>query len=223
MKSDYLKKIVIVGGQAGSKVVFDIFSLQSYEIVGFMDNYVKENAWGEINPTLLGSFEDTKNEKLLSSSDIDYFVATGNNYLRSEIISSIIKKYGKKPLNAIHPSTIISKYVEIGFGNLICANAVINVGTKMGAGNIINTSAIIEHDNIVGDYCQISPNATLAGYVKVNDFAFVASGATIIPKITINSHSFIAAGAVVIDDVEENVLVGGCPAKFIKKLKVRGL
>lgn len=38
--------------------------------------------------------------------------------------------------------------------------------------------------------------------------------------ITINSRSIIAAGAVVTKDVESNSIVGGVPAKKIKKYSV---
>jgi serine acetyltransferase len=44
-------------------------------------------------------------------------------------------------------------------------------------------------------------------------------GATILPGVTIGRGCTIAAGAVVTEDVKENCLVGGVPAKLIRKLK----
>jgi acetyltransferase-like isoleucine patch superfamily enzyme len=41
---------------------------------------------------------------------------------------------------------------------------------------------------------------------------------TILPGVTIGRGCTIASGAVVTKDVEENCLVGGVPAKLIKKL-----
>lgn len=43
-------------------------------------------------------------------------------------------------------------------------------------------------------------------------------GVTILPGVTIGRGCTIASGAVVTKDVEENCLVGGVPAKLIKKL-----
>jgi acetyltransferase-like isoleucine patch superfamily enzyme len=43
-------------------------------------------------------------------------------------------------------------------------------------------------------------------------------GVTILPGVTIRCGCTIASGAVVTKDVEENCLVGGVPAKLIKKL-----
>ena len=40
----------------------------------------------------------------------------------------------------------------------------------------------------------------------------------ILPGVTIGKHAVVAAGAVVTTDVPENTVVGGVPAKVIKKL-----
>jgi len=203
-----MQKVVIIGGAAGSKIAYEIFDMQDYIVLGFIDNYLEDDKWGDIHPRFLSSLPPL----------CDYFVATGDNYMREKTTSLMFKKFNKMPANAVHPSAIISEHATLGSGNLICAHAVINIGAKIGDGNIINTSAVIEHDNEIGNYCQVSPNATLAGYVKVKDFAFVASGATVIPEKTVGRGSYVAAGAVVTDDVEDNHLVAGCPAKFVKEI-----
>ena len=54
--------------------------------------------------------------------------------------------------------------------------------------------------------------------VKICDDVWVGCGCRIMAGITINSRSIIAAGAVVTKDVESNSIVGGVPAKKIKKI-----
>jgi acetyltransferase EpsM len=210
--------IIIIGGNAGSRLAYEIFTLCNYNILGFIDNYTKNNQWGFIKPNILGNIDDKQNIKLLQSKEVEYFVATGDNQIRKDIIEDIIYKYNKIPINAIHPNSIISNFIEIGYGNMILPNVVINIGTKIGNGNIINSSSIIEHDNIIGNYCQISPNSTLSGYVSMKDNAFIASGSTIIPKVNIGYNSYIAAGSTVIEDVKDLTLVAGVPAKYKKTL-----
>lgn len=46
----------------------------------------------------------------------------------------------------------------------------------------------------------------------------VAASSTILPGVTIGEKSFVAAGSVVIDDVLPKTLVGGVPAKVIRKI-----
>lgn len=54
--------------------------------------------------------------------------------------------------------------------------------------------------------------------VKISDDVWVGCGCRIMAGVTINSRSIIAAGAVVTKDVESNSIVGGVPAKKIKKI-----
>jgi acetyltransferase-like isoleucine patch superfamily enzyme len=53
-------------------------------------------------------------------------------------------------------------------------------------------------------------------HIKKN--AWIGAGATILQGVTIGENSVIAAGSVVSKDVPDNVIVGGIPAKIIKKI-----
>lgn len=48
--------------------------------------------------------------------------------------------------------------------------------------------------------------------------AWIGAGATILPGVTIGENSIVAAGAVVNKDVPPNTIVGGIPAKVVKKI-----
>lgn len=210
------KGVIIIGGAAGAKIAYEILELRGISVIGFLDNYLPENRWGRIKANVLGSIEDRKNKELLMSLDVDYFVATGDNKLRMNIIEKLVSMLNKTPINVIHPSAILSENITMGYGNLICANAVINIDAQIGNGVIINTSSVIEHDNVIEDYAQISPNAALAGYVTIKKGAFIATGASVIPRVIVGEFSYVAAGAVVTKNVEKNTLVAGVPARFIK-------
>lgn len=53
--------------------------------------------------------------------------------------------------------------------------------------------------------------------ITINDDVWVATGAIVLPGVTIGEGAVVAAGAVVTKDVEPWTVVGGNPAKFIKK------
>ncbi len=53
-------------------------------------------------------------------------------------------------------------------------------------------------------------------HIKRN--VWIGANATILPGVTIGENAVVAAGAVVSKDVPDNVVVGGVPAKIIKKL-----
>jgi acetyltransferase-like isoleucine patch superfamily enzyme len=52
-----------------------------------------------------------------------------------------------------------------------------------------------------------------AAAIRVGRGAFIGVGAVILPGVTIGERAFVAAGAVVSEDVPEESLVGGVPAK----------
>ena len=58
--------------------------------------------------------------------------------------------------------------------------------------------------------------------VKICDKVWIATSAMILPGVTIGEGAVIAAGAVVTKDVEPWTVVGGNPAKFIKKRVLNG-
>lgn len=54
--------------------------------------------------------------------------------------------------------------------------------------------------------------------IKIGDGCWIASGAIIIGKVEIGDNVIIAAGSVVTKSIPSKVMVGGVPAKIIKKL-----
>lgn len=53
--------------------------------------------------------------------------------------------------------------------------------------------------------------------VKIGMGCWIATAATVLPGIVIGDYCVVAANSVVIKDVEACSVVGGNPAKFIKK------
>lgn len=56
-------------------------------------------------------------------------------------------------------------------------------------------------------------------HIKKN--AWIGANTTILQGVTIGENSVIAAGSVVSNDVPDNVIVGGTPAKIIKEIENR--
>lgn len=55
------------------------------------------------------------------------------------------------------------------------------------------------------------------GPIRIGNNVWIGARATILPNVKIGDNCIIAAGAVVTKDVEPNTIVGGVPAKLIKK------
>lgn len=75
---------------------------------------------------------------------------------------------------------------------------------------------------ITGSHDVASPHFDLVTRpITINDNVWVATGAIVLPGVTIGEGAVVGAGAVVAKDVEPWTVVGGNPAKFIKKRTLR--
>lgn len=54
--------------------------------------------------------------------------------------------------------------------------------------------------------------------IKICNDVWIGANATVVPGVTIGEGAIIAAGSVVTKDVPANVIVGGVPAKELKKI-----
>lgn len=87
---------------------------------------------------------------------------------------------------------------------------------------------------IIGDGCQIGHNVvfatlnhelaperrkiTVPAPIVLGNNVWVGSNSTILRGVTIGDNAVVAAGAVVNKDVAPNTIVGGVPAKLIKRI-----
>lgn len=139
--------------------------------------------------------------------------------------NSAIPLLDMKGINArIEPGAIIREQVEIGDNAVIMMGAVINIGAVIGAGTMIDMGAILGGRATVGKNCHIGAGAVLAGVIEpasatpviVEDGVLVGANAVVIEGVHVGKGAVVAAGAVVIEDVPENAVVAGCPARIIK-------
>lgn len=55
--------------------------------------------------------------------------------------------------------------------------------------------------------------------ILIKKNAWIGANSTILPGVTIGENAVVAAGALVSEDVPDNTIVGGIPAKFIKNVQ----
>jgi len=104
-------------------------------------------------------------------------------------------------------------------------NVFINAGCRFQdqGGIYIGDGTFIGHNVILATLNHdLNPNSRADMYPKpihIGKRVWIGSGAIVLPGVSIGDNSVIAAGSVVTKNVPENVVYGGNPAKFIKKIE----
>lgn len=127
----------------------------------------------------------------------------------------------------IHPSSYIAPRFRSKFANNI----------EIGQGVFINMECYIDDSApvVIGDYVLIGPRVQIitslpkqgvnhSSYcqpsaVRIEQRSWLCGGAVICAGVTIGEGSVVAAGAVVTENVPPHTLVGGNPAKEIRRLR----
>ncbi len=125
----------------------------------------------------------------------------------------------------IEPGAIIRENVAIGQNAVIMMGAILNIGAVVGEGTMIDMGAVLGGRATVGKNCHIGAGAVLAGVIEpasavpvvVEDNVLIGANAVVIEGVHIGKNAVVAAGAVVIEDVPDDMVVAGCPARIIKR------
>ena len=170
---------------------------------------------------MYGDYEDIKDTLKENEKDIEDMV------IENQSRNSALPLLNTLNINArIEPGAIIREGVIIKDNAVIMMGAIINIGAEIGEGSMIDMGAVIGARAKVGSSCHIGAGAVIAGVIEppssipviIEDNVFIGANAVIVEGVRIGKNSIVGAGAVVLEDVKEGMVVGGVPAKVIKKL-----
>lgn len=215
-------KVVGIGSGGHARVLADALVLMGASIVGFTDIDPRRHGQNIDGLPVLG--DDTILSSLLAHGVRHAFLGVGgvaDNRPRAQLYERV-RGLGFEFPCIIHPAATLAHSVRLGEGAVVLARAVLNPGVNLGENAIVNTGGIVDHDCVIGAHAHIAPGAVLSGGVVVSDFAHIGTGAVVKQGVRIGAYSVIGAGAVVIEDVPENVVAKGIPARVHTKIETHG-
>lgn len=205
------RKLVVLGAGGFAREIADIIRDLGpdgeYEFLGFVDR--DSSRKGELlnDSYVLGSLEDVGDPGGL------YAVAgCGDRGPRERQIAEL---ESAKLLAAIivHPSVIISPFVQLGCGTIVCAGTILTNSITVGEHVILNLGVTVGHDVTIGDCCVLSPGVHVSGRVTIGNECWIGTGAVVLPRLNIGDGATVGAGAVVTKDVAAGATVTGVPAR----------
>ena len=213
------EKIYVFGGSNHAKLTIDILEQAGqYEICGILDS---SKPIGEVvaGYQILGPIEQLSelNRKYGINKGI---IAIGDNYTRFKVAQQIT---GQLPdfefVSAIHPSAIIGSRVHIGAGCILSAGVIVNNDSRLGDHCYLAFKSGISHDSTMGSFSSLGPGAITGGNVQIGECTAIALGAKVLNGRKIGSHSVVGSSCLVYDDVDNEVVVIGIPAREVRKRK----
>lgn len=123
------------------------------------------------------------------------------------------------------------QYPEIEEGKLTKYNWVVQnkdglelgFATDIGAFSYINAKygVTVENEVQIGSHCSIYSVSTIdnkQGKVTLKKNCKIGSHSTVLPGVTIGENSIIGAHSLVIEDIPDNVVAFGVPAKVVRRI-----
>lgn len=118
--------------------------------------------------------------------------------------------------------------VLIGCHTYVGINNVIDWSGGVKIGNYVHiagpSTALWTHTSVnqalLGDELQ-EKRFTRLGSIGIADFVWIGGNCTLYPNVEIGTHVVVVPNTVVNKSVENNSMVGGCPAKLIRHIRIK--
>ena len=214
------RKVAILGGLGNGAVVAAaieharLMGATDLEVAGFLNDRTPVGEKIDLFP-VIGKVEDAK--RLLDEGYwfIDTIFRIDGNRERIAMFEAL-EIPDDRLASFVHPMAYVAPSVQLGPGCIIMPQVAMSPGSKLGKGCIMMVGATMGHDNVVGDFCHIAAQACVGSYLTIGKGVHIGFNATIRENITIGDNATLGMGAVLLNNIGDNEIWAGNPAKFLR-------
>ena len=152
-----------------------------------------------------------------TTSRPDVYLGIGGNVDRLRIAEKL-RALGARLPPLVAPNAFVARDADVAEGAVICLGAQVGSQARIGFACIVNTLSSIDHDCSLGTATQVTAGVTFGGTVRVGANGFFGVKCAVVPNRVIGDDVVVMAGAVVVRDVVDRVMVGGIPARVVRRL-----
>jgi sugar O-acyltransferase (sialic acid O-acetyltransferase NeuD family) len=142
-------------------------------------------------------------------------IAIGDSMIREKILTQLPEKI--EYISIFHPNAVVSKWVTIGEGAIICAGNILTCDITIGKYAQLNLNTTIGHDCVIGDFLTTAPNVNISCNCVIGNHVYFGTASSIKQGLRITDNVVIGMGAVVTKDINEPGVYIGNPAKKLMK------
>jgi sugar O-acyltransferase (sialic acid O-acetyltransferase NeuD family) len=204
--------LLILGTTPYALVFADAFSdLPRFQLAGYVENMDRQRCSQKLGDLPVYWVDDLA--PLAGTHAVICCLSTTHRdkYIRQ------VSTMGFSFATLIHPTSTVSKKSSLAEGTSLNIGCIVAGFTSIGRYVQVNRGVTIGHHTMIEDFVTIQPGANIAGNCHIGMQTYIGIGATIVDGIKVGAHSIVGAGAVVTNDLPDNVLAVGVPAKVVKE------
>ena len=142
-------------------------------------------------------------------------IAIGDSKIRENIVNHLPNYI--EYITLIHPNVILSKFITIGEGSIICAGSILTCDIKIGKHSHLNLKTTVGHDCIINDFFTTAPNVSISGNCIIDKHVYLGTSSMLKQGLTITKNVTVGMGAVVTKNIIKTGVYIGNPAKELIK------
>ncbi len=140
-------------------------------------------------------------------------VGIGNPKIRQKVVGELPPETAFETL--VHPSAVLSQWVKVGEGSIICAGCVLTCQIVLGKHCHLNLNTTVGHDCTFGDFCTVAPGCNISGNCTFGNRVDVGTQAAFKQHVEVCDDAVVGMGAAVVKDIREAGTYVGIPAKKV--------